>query len=409
MSRGKYSRWCVSQWFYLTLVGILICLGVSPSTGWSQSADKAAQKATEKIMERTAEKAADKAAEKAVEQTVEKVAGSVVQKAAEQAAVAAVAKAELTAKRPVEWQGPTEVKFLVLIVDIDSIDDADQSFAANVYIRLRWHDQRLANPGSEIRQMPLASIWNPQVLLANQTGLIPKSLPDVVQVDDDGTVTYQQRYTGQLSQRLNLSNFPRDKHDFVVQFVAAGFSDEHIKFVPDEHPAIPDLRGGGISKNLSLPDWEVVNFEAAEMTYRPIEGVHAAGFGLRFEADRYLTYYLWQMVLPLVVVVMMSWAAFWVSTEKVEIRLGVATSAVLTLIANRFVFATLLPHLPYMTRMDYLSVGSTLLVLMSLFMVVLCGYLESRQKRRLTEALNLWSRGVFPGAFLILLGWFLFA
>lgn len=93
---------------------------------------------------------------------------------------------------------------------------------------------------------------------------------------------------------------------------------------------------------------------------------------------------------------------------KVEIRLGVATSSVLTLIANRFVFATLLPHLPYMTRMDYLSVGSTLLVLLSLFMVVLCGYLETRQKHLLTSALNLWSRGVFPGAFMILLAWFLF-
>ena len=104
------------------------------------------------------------------------------------------------------------------------------------------------------------------------------------------------------------------------------------------------------------------------------------------------------------VVVMMSWAAFWVSSEKVEIRLGVATSSVLTLIANRFVFATLLPHLPY----TYSSVGTTLLVLLSLFMVVLCGYLETRQKHLLTSALNLWSRGVFPGAFMILLAWFLF-
>lgn len=104
------------------------------------------------------------------------------------------------------------------------------------------------------------------------------------------------------------------------------------------------------------------------------------------------------------VVVMMSWAAFWVSREKVEIRLGVATSSVLTSIANRFVFATLLPHLPY----TYSSVGTTLLVLLSLFMVVLCGYLETRQKHLLTSALNLWSRGVFPGAFMILLAWFLF-
>lgn len=42
----------------------------------------------------------------------------------------------------------------------------------------------------------------------------------------------------------------------------------------------------------------------------------------------------------------------------------VATASVLTLIAQRFVLASLLPRLPYMTRLDFFTVGSTILVLL---------------------------------------------
>jgi len=103
----------------------------------------------------------------------------------------------------------------------------------------------------------------------------------------------------------------------------------------------------------------------------------------------------------------MAWSAFWVSRENVGVRIGVATSAILTMIANRFVLANLLPHLPYMTRMDYLTVGSTLLVSLSLLLVVASASLEMRQKNQLAGRVDLWGRAVFPVAFLLLLGWFL--
>jgi len=87
--------------------------------------------------------AADTDTEKAVEQAVEKAAEMVVEKAAEEAEE----KAKLTAKRPDEWRGPTKVHFLVFVIDVDDIDDANQSFTANIYLRLRWKDKRLAKPG----------------------------------------------------------------------------------------------------------------------------------------------------------------------------------------------------------------------------------------------------------------------
>lgn len=377
------------------------------------AAEKAAQKAVEKTVGEAAQKAVEKsvgkAAEKAVQKAVEKAVSQTVEQAAQKAAAEEEIKARLTARRPEEWKGPTKIHFLVFVVDIDAIDDADQSFSANVYIRLRWHDPRLARPDTAVRQMPLESAWNPRVLIVNQTGQETKSLPEVVQVDEDGNVTYYQRYTGQLSQPLNLYRFPMDSHTFVVQFVAAGYRDDDIEFIPDTDPSAPDQSGGSIADSLSVPDWEVVSHEALRMTYQPIKSVHAAGFGMRFEARRYITYYLWQVVLPLAVVVIMAWSAFWVGREHVGVRIGIATSAILTMIANRFVLASLLPRLPYMTRMDYLSVGSTLLVLLALFLVIATAILDIQKRDRLSLRLDRWGRVVYPVLFLSLLGWFLLA
>ena len=347
--------------------------------------------------------AADMATEKAVEEAVEKAAEKVVEKAAEEA----VEKAELTAKRPDEWRGPTKVHFLVFVIDVDDIDDANQSFAANVYLRLRWKDKRLTNPGGSTRQVRLEEIWNPRVLLANQQGRVAKSLPDIVQVEPDGTVIYHQRYTGDFSQPLELSQFPMDAHNFTIQFVAAGYTDDQLEFSPDTG-GDGTVHGGSISDDLSLPDWKVLSHEALTLPYSPIEAIHAAGFAFRFEAERYVTYYIWQVILPLVVVIVMSWAAFWVGRENVGVRIGVSTSSILTLIAHRFVLASLLPRLPYMTRIDYFTVGSTLLVFMALITVIFTTFLAGKEYDSLAHKVDVSARVTFPAVFLFLLGWFLY-
>jgi len=90
------------------------------------------------------------------------------------------------------------------------------------------------------------------------------------------------------------------------------------------------------------------------------------------------------------------------------VRIGIATSSILTLIAHRFVLASLLPRLPYMTRLDYFTVGSTLLVFLALIVVVVTSYLAAINRDPIARQVDLWARGTFPAAFLLLLGWFVF-
>ena len=341
-----------------------------------------------------------------MEQAAEQTASEVIEMAAERVMEKAEEKEELKAVRPDEWNGPTKVYFVIFVLDIDAIDDANQSFMANIYLRLRWKDERLANPEGSSRQMLLKDVWNPQIILANRRGLVSRSLPEVVRVDPDGMVTYRQRYSGMLSQPMQLVDFPMDSHTFKVHFASVAYSAEELEFLPDTPKYNVAKKGGAMADTLSLPDWKVLGHEALALPYQPIPEVNSAGFGLRFEAERYVEYYFWQLVLPLTVVVMMSWAGFWIQRGQPGVRIGVATSSILTLIAQRFVLASLLPRLPYMTRMDFFTVGCTLLVLMALIGVVLTSYLGTINRDLMAKRLDLWARGLFPAAFLLLLVWF---
>ena len=90
---------------------------------------------------------------------------------------------------------------------------------------------------------------------------------------------------------------------------------------------------------------------------------------------------------------------------KVDQVRAVATSAVLTLIAYRFLLSNLLPRLPYMTRMDYLTSLSTILVFAALIEVVVTSALGHADRSALGRKLDRAARLLFPGAFAVLCAW----
>jgi hypothetical protein len=382
---------------------IVVCLVISagllayPEAGFAaqQNAaqtEQAAEKTVEKVTEKAAEKAMEKAAEKAVEKAEE----------------IAAEKAELKAKRPDEWKGPTQVHFLVFVIDIDNIDGAAQSFAANIFVSLRWKDERLAQETASLRQMSLDQVWNPRVVLVNEGGIVRTSMPEVVEVSPDGTVTYRQRYYGPLSQPLKLSQFPMDQHRFTIRFAAAGYRSEELDFVPEADIRGTKITGGGISGELSLPDWTILEHQIAPNPYEPVKGLLVPGFTFEFIAKRSFPYYLWQVVVPLLLIVMMSSTVFWIDPTNVGSQIGIATSSIFTLIAYRFVMAGLLPRLPYMTKMDYFILASTLLVFMALVEVIVTSSLVRSNRERLARNIDRSARVVFLLFLLLVFGWFLY-
>ena len=305
-------------------------------------------------------------------------------------------------ERPNANSGPTQVSVQIWFVDINSIDSAQQSFTADIVIVLRWKDSRLAHTGGGVARYALDQIWNPRVAIVNETNSVSRRLPESAEVDADGTVTYRQRYVGSFTQALHLKSFPFDKQTFRVHLVAVRFRPNEVQFVPDKEWVDAGLKqAGGISPSVTLPDWTIEKYEIKNMVYALAPGLELSGYVFEFTALRNVQHYVLKVILPLVLIVMMSWAVFWIDPSTSNSQISVAVTSMLTLIAYRFAVDSQLPRLPYMTRLDALFLTSTLLVFFSLIEVLATTILDNNQQTERAKTIDRWCRVIFPVIFAI--------
>ncbi|KHE90526.1 MAG: hypothetical protein K8F52_09280 [Candidatus Scalindua rubra] len=102
---------------------------------------------------------------------------------------------------------------------------------ANVFLVLRWDDSRLAHGKKDIQRCSAFDIWSSRIEISNEIGIVRRTLPEVVDAERDGSVTYRQRFVGSFSQPLNLRDFHFDRHVFRLHLVSVGIRADEIMFV----------------------------------------------------------------------------------------------------------------------------------------------------------------------------------
>ena len=288
----------------------------------------------------------------------------------------------------------TRVSIGIYVVDVAEIEDAKRTFTADVYVTLRWKDPRLARPEASRRSLPLTSVWHPALLILNQRS-VNRVLPEVVTVDQQGHVEYRQRFQGTFSVSLDLRNFPLDEQILTVRFVSPGQSPAQLELVPDER--------SGRAQAFSMLDWTVdPPTSHADPLVTP-DGSEIAGFTYALTARRRAGAYVFQFVIPLTFIVCMSWAPFWMATDQLGPRQGIAVTSMLTVIAYRFILVNQLPRVAYLTRFDYLILGCTTLVFLVLVEVLAAHGRVARGHPERARRLDVGSRAIFPVLYLLLL------
>jgi hypothetical protein len=287
---------------------------------------------------------------------------------------------------------PTNVQLQFAVLDVDGIDSSQQTFTANVFFHATWHDRRWVGKVDKPTNMPLDEVWNPNLQIINQQRLWI-TFPPLVTVYSDGRVVYLQRVWGDFSQPMNLRSFPLDKQLFEIRVTAVGYNQKEIEFVPAEN----DI--SGIADVLSLSDWEIFSHRVDFTPYRPYRGIEPGpSMAFQFEARRLVGYYIMKVLVPLLFIVGMSYLVFWIPIDQSSTRISVSITAMLTLIAYRFMIGGLLPKVSYMTRLDTFIMLSTTLVFATLILAAVTGALE---KTRGEEArrMDFYARWIFPPAF----------
>jgi hypothetical protein len=298
---------------------------------------------------------------------------------------------------------PTKIHVGLFLIDILSINNADQTFTADFRLQLWWNDPRLASNTlgkyRTQRKINLDGIWNPPIRFLNSRKL-KKQFDDTLEITDKGLVTHTQRYIGDFSVKLALRNFPTDKQKLSIVMTSGSHSPKEIDFVFDP-------KWSGQSDVFSIVEWSVHPIEAHEETidfssFDSSQIKRIASITIQCPVSRRSGYFLWKVIVPLSLIVFMSWSAFWIDPSELSPQVEVSTASVLTLIAFQFSLGYVLPRISYLTRMDFFVLLSTIIVFLALAESILTSYLSKRKRGKTARRIDLWSRILFPFSFTIL-------
>lgn len=299
--------------------------------------------------------------------------------------------------RPIpEGGGPTQVIVHLLLVDLRSIQDTEQSFEADIVMSLEWSDPRLVDGtvGASLANCRVApaAVWTPDAVVLNERN-VSTGLPKLVHIRPDGRISYTQRYMGDFTASFELRDFPFDTQELKLDVVSAGSSAEDVEFRIEPVGRDPSMK-------FSIADWTVGGFSVSyEPLVLPLAGRSIAHFVAATKVTRNHGFYILKVLIPLCLIVFMSWAVFWINPKYLPPQVGVSTSAVLTLIAFQFSLGYLLPRVSYLTLADRFLLGSSALVFGAFGEALLTSSLADRGREDLAKRIDRWARVLFPLAF----------
>jgi len=323
------------------------------------------------------------------------------------AAHAAVTSSDLGSDRlsdpPGDRAHPVEVAVGVDVTNLSNLDEVHETFQLDGYLFGRWYDPRLARPGeTSPRTYRRGEVWIPKFEMIN--GVEPRSVFDSsVIVHPDGTAQYVERFGIQLSSRLDLRRFPFDTERLLIVIHPFIADADRVVFKLD-----PDRTwiGRRFATYNSLAQWDFIALTSVSSAV-PLSGSVAGTISeVRIEAGlvRKTGFYIWKLMLPLFLMVLLSWSVFWIEASDLNSQMQVAVVTLLTVIAFALALSSELPKVPYLTFIDvyflvcYVFVFVAILELMTVHVTSRTrGKNPGLQIRRI-------SRWLVPLAFCIVLG-----
>jgi hypothetical protein len=224
-----------------------------------------------------------------------------------------------------------------------------------------WTDQRLAQlEGCEIS---VDDIWFPELIVDN-SGRLFERWPREVSIGPGGRVRYVQRVSGTLASHHKLRDFPFDDQVISIRLSPLKWSENEVQLAVDETFT-------GMYSPLNISDWNIESVKGVtgRRYLDAFERFHSY-FDFVITASRIRGYYVWKVILPLCLIVAMSWCVFWINPAQFGPQIGLS-----------------------------FIIGSTILVFLALIEALGTSYLVSRDKKALAMRVDFVSRFVFPLSF----------
>lgn len=217
---------------------------------------------------------------------------------------------------------PIVVRVRFELHDVNEINDGAETVEFAGVLMLKWHDPRqafdptVAGVDEKIFQggyqfNELSTGWYPQVVLVNESGLYQKN-GVVLRVQPDGTSTLIETLNVSAKTEFNMSRFPFDGHRLEAVFEVLGFDKDEVVLKVDSDAA------SSLASEVRVPQWTITGASLSvrdrSASYAGRRGVSSA-FILSIDVKRESFYVNRLVIIPLVVIVLLSFSVFWMPRE----------------------------------------------------------------------------------------------
>jgi hypothetical protein len=311
---------------------------------------------------------------------------------------------------PPNEAGPVVVQARFDFYDINEINDGLETLDFTGVLTLKWHDPRqafdpaVAGVDEKVFQGSfqfdeISPGWYPQVVLVNESGLYEKS-GVLLRVQPDGASTLIETMNAAAEVEFNMKRFPFDKQRLEAVFEVLGFDKDEVVLQVQSDGASP------LASEVRVPQWTVTGVSASvrdrPASYAGRRGVSSA-FVVGVDVRRQSFFVVRLVIIPLIVIVLLSFSIFWMDRSSLGDRLSVSFIGILTGVAYLLVTSEQLPRISYFTLIHGFLNLSFLTMCATVVINLVVGTLDKRGNSELGDRIDRRCRWAFPVAYFGLL------
>jgi len=283
---------------------------------------------------------------------------------AARAEMPAVPAGEVSAEALPTYEKPERVTVGAHINDILAVDLHSHSYRLDMYVWFRWK-----NPA--FRPWETAEFMN----AFDPADHVRTPLYDTPEVMPDGSLYMVIRQQGIFSNKFPLQSYPFDTQNLVVAMEDSVYETDELVYVPDMldgHPLSINTQINLPGFMIGTPDMRISDFSYPTLfgDLREAEaGDYArADFIVPISRPRLATGI--KVFMPVILIILCTTLVFQVHPAYIEGRLGVAITALLTLVALQLTAASGLPEVSYLLLTDKIYMLCYLFIIATLMQVV---------------------------------------
>lgn len=305
---------------------------------------------------------------------------------------------------PPTQEGPVVVQAGFFLSDVNSVDVEAQRLEVEGILTLRWHDERLAFDPETVgvqekvfqgnyQFSELATGWWPQLIVANESGGYERQ-GMVLRHRFDGSMTYVEELNVTVEIPLGLQRFPFDREEFEIVFEVLGFTKDEVVLEADLETT------GSEEEGVSITEWRLDGIRADSREYDPVYGdghrEALSAFVVTLEMARLPGFMLRVVVIPLALLVALSWSVFWMDRESLGDRMDISFIGILTVVAYQIMVSGFLPRISYPTLMSAFLYISFFTLCAAVVVNLRVGHLDRSGRREQGDRVDRRSRWAFP-------------